>query len=248
MPILIQPWFRSLPARLMPLLRLLPSHCALCGELAGDPVCAHCEGQYFNLLSNRCPCCGIALPHHASPMACSACLRHPPAFDATIVATDYSPPVDQLVLALKFRHQLALAPALSRMIRRAIEQSGLEHPDLLTAVPLGRQRLAERGFNQSLEMARALAKALGIQLDKHGVLRQRETPPQSLLPPDERRKNMRHAFTVSSNAIDLINDRHVAVVDDVMTTGETLNELAATLKRFGAARVTNLVFARALPQ
>jgi ComF family protein len=245
MSALLQSWFRRLPARLS---RLLPSYCALCGELAVDPVCAHCEGQFFNLLVNRCPRCGIALPHHAGPAACSTCLRHPPAFDATIVATDYAPPVDQLVLALKFGQQLALAPVLSRMMRRAIEQARPERPDLLTAVPLGRQRLADRGFNQSLEMARTLAKVLTIHLDKRCVQRQRETSPQSLLPPDERRKNMRAAFTVPSHAIDAIKDRHVAVVDDVMTTGETLNELAATLKRFGAARVTNLVFARALPQ
>jgi ComF family protein len=248
MPALIQPWFRSLPAHPSSLLRLLPSHCALCGELAGDPICAYCEGQFFNLLANRCPRCGIALPHQATSAECSSCLRHPPAFDATIVAADYAPPVDQLVLALKFGHQLALAPALSRMIHHAIEKACLEPPDSLIAVPLGRQRLAERGFNQSLEMARVLAKALGIRLDKHGVLRQRETPPQSLLPPDERRKNIRNAFTVPSAAVACIKGWHIAVVDDVMTTGETLNELAATLKRFGAARVTNLVFARTLPQ
>jgi ComF family protein len=248
MPALIQPWLPSLPARLAPLLRLLPSHCALCGELADDPICACCEGQFFNLLANRCPRCGIALPHQATSAECSSCLRHPPAFDATIVATDYAPPVDQLVLALKFGRQLALAPALSRMVRRAFEQAVPERPDLLIAVPLGRQRLAERGFNQSLEMARVLAKALGITLDKHGALRQRETPPQSLLPPAERRKNMRNAFIVPSATLDSLQGRHIAVVDDVMTTGETLNELAVTLKRFGAARVTNLVFARTLPQ
>lgn len=179
---------------------------------------------------------------------CPSCLRHPPAYDATIVVTDYAPPIDQLVLALKFGRQLALASALSRLLNRAFENAGAPLPDLLTAVPLGMQRLAERGFNQSLEMARPLAKSLRLPIDRKGIVRQRETPPQSLLSPDERRKNMRHAFTVTHDAAGKIRDRHIAVVDDVMTTGATLNELAVTLKRFGATRVTNLVFARALPQ
>ncbi len=115
------------------------------------------------------------------------------------------------------------------------------------AVPLGPQRLVDRGFNQSLEIARHLAKAWRLPLERQGALRQIETPPQSLLSPEERRKNILRAFTVPPAAIGKIKGRHIAVVDDVMTTGTTLNELARTLKRFGAARVTNLVFARALP-
>lgn len=176
---------------------------------------------------------------------CTSCLRDPPAFDATLVVTDYAPPIDQLVLALKFGRQLALAPALSRLLQRALKNAGTAMPDLLIAVPLGTHRLAERGFNQSLEIALPLGRSLGLATDRKCVVRQRETSPQSLLPPDERRQNMRHAFAVTHEALGKIKDRHVAVVDDVMTTGATLNELAATLKRFGAVRVTNLVFARA---
>jgi ComF family protein len=119
-------------------------------------------------------------------------------------------------------------------------------PTWLTAVPLGTQRLAERGFNQALEIARPLSHAIGIKLDPHLTFRLRDTDAQALLHPDERHKNIRRAFAVSNDAIDRVRGQHIGVVDDVITTGETLNEMAATLKRFGAVRVTNFVFARTL--
>lgn len=120
-------------------------------------------------------------------------------------------------------------------------------PALLTAVPLGPRRLAERGFNQALEMAKPLSCKLGIPLYPRLLIRQRETLPQSLLHPDERHKNIGGAFALSHSFLDRVRGKHVGVVDDVMTTGETLEEVASVLKRFGAARVTNFVFARTLP-
>lgn len=178
---------------------------------------------------------------------CGQCLKQPPAYDATIVAADYAPPVDQLVLALKFGHRLALAPLFARQLQQAIARIGkLAMPDQLTAVPLGPQRLVERGFNQAVEIARPMSRALGIRLDPGLVARMRDTRAQALLPPDDRHKNVRGAFIVPADAIERVRGRHVGIVDDVITTGETLNELAATLKRFGATRVTNFVFARTL--
>lgn len=236
-------WLRRLPHRLA---RLLPCQCALCGDLAPEPICPSCKDQFFNSHASRCFRCGTRLPHALTATECAVCLRAPPAFDASIIATDYVAPVDQLVLALKFGRQLPLAPAMSELLRRAFEHAGALRPDVLIAVPLGSQRLAERGFNQSFELARSLAKAWEVPLERQGTVRQRETPPQSLLAPEERRKNIRRAFTVPHTEVSKIKGRHVVVVDDVMTTGATLNELAFTLKRFGAARVTNLVFARAL--
>lgn len=181
-------------------------------------------------------------------MTCGDCLKQKPAFDATIVAADYAPPVDQLVLALKFGNRLELTPLMARMLRDALLQAQkLPLPALLTAVPLGSRRLVERGFNQALEIAKPLSRVVGIRLDARLIERQRETGAQSLLHPDERHSNMRRAFIVPSAAIDRIRGAHIGVVDDVLTTGATLNELADTLKRFGAARVTNFVFARTLP-
>ena len=225
----------------------LPSCCAVCGADAGETLCSGCAREFFGKRGQRCPCCAHPLPA-AGGTLCGDCLRQAPAFDATIVAADYAPPVDQLVLALKFGNRLELAPLMARMLRdAALRAQKLPLPSLLTAVPLGSGRLAERGFNQALEIAKPLSRALGVALAARLTERQRETAAQALLHPDERMRNMRRAFIVSSHALERVRGAHVGVVDDVMTTGATLNELAATLKRFGAARVTNFVFARTLP-
>lgn len=191
--------------------------------------------------------CALPLPaiNTIPAKICGECLKRPPAFDATIVAVDYTPPVDQLVLALKFGNRLALAPLFARALHdAALRSEGLSRPARLTAVPLGPRRLAERGFNQALEIAKPMSRSLGIKLDANIIERMRDTQAQAMLHPDERHKNIRSAFIVPSRAMDLVRGQHIGVVDDVITTGETLNELAATLKRFGATRVTNFVFAR----
>lgn len=224
----------------------IPTSCALCGSDHEEAVCDCCNARYFSNAHRRCACCAIPLPAATGDILCGQCLQRPPAFDATVVATDYAPPVDQLVLALKFGNRLELAPLFSRMLEDATQATDIALPMLLTAVPLGSARLAERGFNQSLEVAKPLARALGATLDARMLVRQRDTRAQALLHPDERHRNVRGAFIVSARSIDKVREQHVGVVDDVMTTGETLNEVAATLKRFGAARVTNFVFARTL--
>jgi ComF family protein len=224
---------------------LLPSSCALCGAHGHDAVCDGCHTQFFGVRRHRCSRC--ALPLMNSDTVCGACLQDPPAFDGTIVATDYAPPVDRLVLALKFNGRLALAPLFARMLRDAVlathDQSG-GLPTQLIAVPLGRRRLIDRGFNQALEIAKPLARSLGIPLSAKLVVRQRDTDAQSLLHPDERHENIRGAFAIPDAAAGKIEGEHIGIVDDVMTTGQTLGELAATLKRSGAARVSNIVFAR----
>jgi ComF family protein len=241
-------WSQHFVARLP---SVLPCSCALCGRMSDDAICTECNTQFFSAVQHRCIQCAIPLHEITAATAnkCGECLKQPPAFDATIVATDYVPPIDHLVLALKFGSRLALAPLFARMLRDALLRERAKEislPTQITAVPLGVQRLTERGFNQALEIAKPLSRALGIRLEPHLVMRQRETHAQALLHPDERQKNIRHAFLVSNEAMDSIRGQHIGVVDDVLTTGETLNELAATLKRFGAARVTNLVFARTL--
>lgn len=192
--------------------------------------------------------CAVPLPENSPASTCGACLKHPPAFDATIVAADYVPPIDQLVLALKFGGRLELAPLLAGLLHDAVQRkSKMKLPSLLIAVPLGPQRLTERGFNQALEIAKPLSRLLGVGYDISLVMRQRDTHAQTLLHPDERHRNMRDAFLVPADAIDRVRGQHIGVIDDVMTTGETLSALATTLKRFGATQVTNLVFARTVP-
>jgi ComF family protein len=178
---------------------------------------------------------------------CGVCLSHPPSYDATIAAVDYAPPLDHLVLQLKFSARLPLAPWFGLMLRDAVlARPGLPLPELLCPVPLGAGRLVERGFNQALEIARPLAAALGVPLAPTLAVRQLDTRAQSGVSPHERFDNIRGAFAVEDP--DLVAGRHVGIVDDVMTSGSTLEELAATFKRFGAARVTNLVFARTPPR
>jgi ComF family protein len=244
MPEPLHLWWHRWPRALAGM--LLPSCCALCGEACGAVVCASCHAQYV-AQRLRCERCAnpLAVEMHAH---CGKCLSDPPAFDATVAAADYALPLDQLVLQLKFGARLALAPWFARLLRDAsLARPQLALPDVLCPVPLGPQRLVERGFNQALEIARPLARALGVALQPRLAVRAVETLAQSGIAPGERKKNIRGAFAVDPEMLEMVAGRHVGVVDDVMTSGSTLDELASTLKGAGAARVTNFVFARTPP-
>lgn len=227
---------------------LLPSSCALCGAGSGAPVCEPCRAQFLAPRAARCRRCANPLAAIDACWPCASCQSRPPAFDATIAAGDYSSPLDQLVLQLKFGGELALAPWMALAVKRALPaQDDTELPNVLCPVPLGPRRLTERGYNQALEIARPLAKALGIALRPALAIRALDTKAQSGVAPAERRSNIRNAFIVAPDALAMVRGQHIGVVDDVMTSGATLNELAATFKRFGAARVSNFVFARTPP-
>ncbi|WP_229726406.1 ComF family protein [Oxalicibacterium faecigallinarum] len=161
------------------------------------------------------------------------------------MATDYVAPVDQLILALKFGHRLAIAPLLARLLHDAmLQRQDASLPDILIPVPLGQQRLRERGFNQALEIARPLSRATGIALGIRLLERTRDTAMQAQLPLKERHRNIRHAFVPTIKGEQVFRNRHIGLVDDVCTSGNTLNEIAGVLKRYGATRVTNLIVAR----
>ena len=243
MPLLTHPmrWSRAF------LDALLPSSCVLCGAVGADPVCPACTLAYAVDTRARCPCCANPVGRQDAGRRCGACLADPPAFDATVAACDYAIPVDRLVLQLKFGSRLALAPWMARRLHQAVAaRDSLALPDLLCPVPLGPRRLGERGYNQALEVARPLARSLGLALAPRLAHRSTETAAQSGVAPGERRRNVRGAFAVAGGH-DSLRGRHVGVVDDVMTSGHTLDELAGVLKRAGAARVTNFVFARTPP-
>jgi ComF family protein len=165
-------------------------------------------------------------------------LRAPPSFDATLTLADYTAPIDGLIVALKFGHRLELAPVLGDLL--AARARGAIDTPVVVPVPLSFERLAERGFNQASELARATARALGAPFDDGAVTRIRHAAPQASLSLEARRRNIRGAFLVRRN----VHGLHVAVVDDVMTSGSTLDEVARVLKAAGAGRVTNLVIAR----
>jgi len=210
------------------------TRCLLCDSQApARALCAACWSELPWLTAPTCVQCAHPL---AAPGVCGRCLADPPHFDAVVAACRYQYPVDGLIQSCKYGGRLATIRALAAMLDRCRPQ----HADLIVPMPLSPQRLRERGFNQALELARAAVPAAGAPVDAGLCVKTRETPPQTRLPWKERRKNIRGAFVVLGD----LAGRHVAVIDDVLTTGATLNELARNLKRAGAASVTGWVIAR----
>ncbi|MDO8958719.1 MAG: ComF family protein [Rhodocyclaceae bacterium] len=216
---------------------LLPQACLLCGQDAGEPaVCAACQVDLPLLPLPCCPICATPLGHAAT--ACGACLARPPAFDATLAVWQYAFPADRLVLMLKFNRRLASADFLAAGMLAGAHPEGT----FIVPVPLSAERLRMRGFNQSVEIARPLARALHLPLDVSSLVRTQDTAPQSTLPWRARQSNVRHAFASRAD----FSGKAVIVVDDVMTTGATLDAVARTLKDHGATSVVNWVAARAV--
>nr|WP_183634961.1 phosphoribosyltransferase family protein [Niveibacterium umoris] len=181
-----------------------------------------------------CPVCAIDSPGAA---VCGRCLTRPPRFDATHAAFPYAFPVRELVHAFKFQARFGTGRFLaSRLVGLA---SGIQ-ADCVVAAPLHPQRLASRGFNQSILLARPVAKALRVPLLRDAVSKARLVPPQAGLALEERRRNLRGVFVTRRR----FDGERVLVVDDVMTSGTTLDELAGALKAAGAARVEAVVVAR----
>ncbi len=217
---------------------LLPQDCYVCGSGgAGSLLCPGCKAGLPHLAGPHCPVCAVPT---VGGTLCGACLKTPPHYDATVALYAYAFPVDRLVQGLKYRARLPLAGHFAQALAA---RRGPSVVDCILPLPLHPRRLAERGFNQAQEIARPLARRLGLPLLTFACERRLDTAPQASLPWEERRRNVRGAFECRLD----LSGRSVAVVDDVMTTGATLNELARTLKKHGAARVINWVVARTLP-
>jgi ComF family protein len=217
---------------------LLGQDCLLCGAASADALV--CDGCTADL-----PWLGEACPQCAGPSTgaalCGACLTRPPQFDVTVAVWQYEFPIDRLVRALKYGQRLALADLFGDAMAR---QVGSRRVDAIVPMPLAPRRLAERGFNQALEIARWVARRADAPLAPFWVKRIRDTVPQTDLPHAARAANVRGAFACAA----ALAGQTLAVVDDVMTTGATVEELARTLKRAGAARVENWVVARTWPR
>lgn len=217
---------------------LLPQDCYACaGPSGGESLCADCRRELPRLPQARCPQCALPSPHG---QLCGACLRAPPHYDATLAQWAYAFPIREMVQALKYRARLALAPWLARSVADLAPPGPV---DCLIAVPLHPSRLAERGFNQSVEIGRHLARQWGLPLLIDACVKDRMIEPQANLPWKARRKNIRGAF----RCVEDLSGKRVVAVDDVMTSGATLDEFAKTLKQRGAAHVVNLIVARTLP-
>ena len=225
----------------------LPNLCALCGNLSHKTLCGGCDETYWNEGRLRCTVCAVPLsgtrPAGHAHYRCADCIGEPPPFEATFALADYRQPLDALALGLKFRARLMLAREFARQLARLAGDSwkdASEKPDVLAPVPLAKQRLIERGYNQAWQIARPLARALNVRSDATLLRRVIHTAPQSRLDLDARRLNVGRAFEV----VKPVHGLHVGIVDDVMTTGATLEALARTLKAAGARRVTNFVALR----
>lgn len=171
---------------------------------------------------------------------CGACLRHPPAFDAAQAALSYRFPVDAMLRRYKYSGLLAVADLIGGLL--SVRTAHLTRPDLLIPMPLHPQRLQERGFNQATEIARGLSHRLIVPVASEACSRLRPTVPQAGLSLDERRKNLRGVFGCHLD----LTGRHVVLVDDVMTTGASLDALARVVREAGASRVECWVAARTL--
>ena len=220
--------------------RLLPAQpCVLCGSMSHDGLwCAACDAALPYLRIPHCPVCALPTPNGE---VCGRCLAEPPLFKQTAAVFGYSFPLDKLIQGMKYGEQLALAHAFAKKLARVIDKDSL--PDCLIAMPLHPAKLRERGFNQSMLLATTVARELGLKLLTHACRRVRDTPPQSALPWKARRKNVRDAFVCD---MDLAGKR-VALVDDVLTTGASLNALAEAVVEKGATHISAWVVARTLP-
>jgi len=219
---------------------IYPSSCQLCG-CRTDGTLDLCSGCRLDLplAADGCRRCGAALAGAAGSVVCGACQRHPPPFDRTLVLARYQPPVDRLIQRLKFSRQLGIARLLGTLMAEQAAAHG-HLPQALIPVPLHARRLRERGFNQSLELCRTLSRHLDIPILDRACYRRRPTPAQSGLPARARRANVRGAFGAGT----LPKLERVAIVDDVMTTGSTVAELARTLRRRGVGGIEVWVCAR----
>lgn len=221
---------------------LLPPTCILCGNTGFDSQDI-CQGCFTDLHKNiHCcyKCAEIFETANSSPQLCGHCISKSPAFDETHAPFIHQGIMRHLIATLKFNRQYKNARLLGYLLATQIKKTA-EIPDIILPVPLHKQRYRERGFNQSIEIAKALSKQLDIPIDTKSCIRIRNTVHQIDLPAKQRHKNIKNAFAVNQ----LIKTQHIAILDDVMTTGSTVNELAKVLKKAGVARVDVWVCARA---
>lgn len=218
--------------------------CLLCDEASDGPLdlCSACEAE-LPWLGGHCLICALPLPTHG--LACGACLRRPPAFSRVEAAWRYAFPLDALITRFKHQAQWPLGRLLGDLLSHHLQHAfseGLTQPELLLPVPLSRQRLRQRGFNQAQMLARWLGQSLHLPVAEHLLLRTQDTPAQQQLSAAQRKRNLRQAFRLIETTT--VAGRHLALIDDVLTTGATAETLARLLKKAGAARVDVYCLAR----
>ena len=217
--------------------------CILCHHHACRRICSDCY-LLLQRLENPCPVC--AMPNMPSQVTCGQCLHNPPHFDRVHGAFVYQAPIDQLIHGFKNRRQLITGRALAEWLLAALKTHYAtdrhtidQLPDKISATPLFWRKQWSRGFNQSLWLSRYLCRRLGIDAF-NGLRRIKANNEQKTLTRRQRLQNLSHCFAVTQP----LNGEHIAVVDDVVTTGATANAIARVLKQAGAAKVTIWTIAR----
>lgn len=220
---------------------LLGPACVLCHAPAPltQDICADCKAE-LPWLQAACQHCALALSELAADRVCPACRKRPLA-DRAIAALHYRPPADWLITRLKFSARMPHARLLGDLLAERISAVDSPRPDWLVPVPLHPSNLRKRGFNQAERIARRLAEPLAVPIAVRGIERRLATERQSTLAASARRANVRNAFACDRD----LGDAHVAIVDDVVTTGHTARALAACLRHAGARRVDLYAVARA---
>lgn len=223
---------------------LWPSTCVLCRR-QGQPSLDLCRACAADLPANTIACAICAQPlvtDGPGSLVCGACLQRSPPFQSSFAPLRYAYPVDWLIQGLKYRRELACGRVLGELFaRRLLHLRTAPLPELIIPVPLAARRYRERGYNQASELSRPIHCITGVAVRADLVARQRETLEQAALNRKERRRNVRRAFAM----IATLPARHVAILDDVVTTGSTVTELAKVLRRAGAKRVEVWAMARA---
>ncbi len=211
-----------------------PIRCLLCKKPSHQKyaLCTACESQ-LPYLSNTCIQCATILTADTPKQFCGECLKNPPFFDKSLALFSYEDTVIKLITDLKFHQEISVAKLLAHLFCEYLLRENRILPDLLIPVPLHIKRLKQRGFNQAVEIAKPIAKKFNIALSRHSCTRIRATTPQIELPAEERKSNMKNAFNFKKS----LEGLNIAIIDDVMTTGNTVNELSRCLKKAGAKQV-----------
>ncbi|MEL4179773.1 ComF family protein [Roseateles sp. PN1] len=236
----------SKPVTAARLLAPCRSQCAICRHWARQPICADCLQRYAQP-AIRCWTCATRLPPGLSSTTqprCGRCLQQAPPLDRCIAALDYGFPWDGLLQRFKFHQGLELGACLVDRLDEALSSAQAARPDCLLPVPLTPQRLCERGYNQSYELARRLARRHQLKCAPDLLLRVRHTEQQARLSLQERAANVRRAFAIEPRRAKDLHGQHIALLDDVMTSGATLFELARVLRQAGASHVQAWILAR----
>lgn len=225
--------------------RFIPHYCLLCeSPVKGQALCTGC---FKDLPWNRHAClrCAIPLAEGSLSPLCSDCEHRPPLQKRALAPLCYDFPVDHLVAGLKYQRRLDHAPELGKILLEAVKAADLPRPDLLLPVPLHPKRLRARGYNQARELARPLAKHWGIPLETQLVQRQRHTAQQMRLSAASRQNNLEAAFVLNPARLEQLGSlRHVLLLDDVLTTGATLNAITTLLSDAGIPEITHCTLAR----